>query len=588
MGGTHEASPRRLPGPPRRVSPGAGRRAGLTSTPRSRRSWPGAASTATPGRTRRGSSTCRGEPRPCEGGESGPAIVPGKPEREPALGARRGRRDAPEDRRCPRPRRPSLRDWIAAGAAWGTDPIDPFRTTTDRRAGRDWWSLQPVGRPDAARRPRRRRGPRTPIDAFVLQRLEAAGLTPAPRGRPADADPPPLLRPDRPAADARGGRRRSSADDSARRLRAAGRPPLASPHYGVRWARHWLDLARFGESNGFEYDEFRPERLALSRLGRRRPQPRPALRRVRPPAARRRRAPARRPRRPSRRPASSSPGPYDTVGQNQQSEAMRRRRPPGRAGRPRRHRRPDVPRPDGPLRPLPRPQVRPDPPGRLLPARLRPRRRPPRRARPRRRSTRPSAAAQRRIARPAAPVAAIEAPARARSCRGATAAAEPAPTPLAALGLRPRARATGSARCTRTLQGGARLDRRGPPARRQDRLRRHAAAGRGPEGEDARGLGPARRPRPARRRRRSACRRSTAASSTPSSSASASRAAGWPAARASAATQSFGGAAETEADQRPVHVAIAYAEDGTIRAYRDGQPYGEPYKSPGPVDLPGR
>ena len=34
---------------------------------------------------------------------------------------------------------------------------------------------------------------------------------------------------------------------------------LASPQYGVRWARHWLDIVRFGESNGFEYDEFRPD-----------------------------------------------------------------------------------------------------------------------------------------------------------------------------------------------------------------------------------------------------------------------------------------------------------------------------------------
>ena len=33
---------------------------------------------------------------------------------------------------------------------------------------------------------------------------------------------------------------------------------LASPHYGERWARHWLDVARYGESNGFEYDQLRP------------------------------------------------------------------------------------------------------------------------------------------------------------------------------------------------------------------------------------------------------------------------------------------------------------------------------------------
>ena len=41
----------------------------------------------------------------------------------------------------------TIRDWIAAGAKWGTDPIDPYQVTTSRRAGRDWWSLQPVVRP---------------------------------------------------------------------------------------------------------------------------------------------------------------------------------------------------------------------------------------------------------------------------------------------------------------------------------------------------------------------------------------------------------------------------------------------------------
>ena len=57
---------------------------------------------------------------------------------------------------------------------------------------------------------------------------------------------------------------------------------LASPQYGVRWARHWLDVVRFGESNGFEYDEYRGGCLAVSRLGRRRVERRYAVRRVRP------------------------------------------------------------------------------------------------------------------------------------------------------------------------------------------------------------------------------------------------------------------------------------------------------------------
>ncbi|HZY88095.1 MAG TPA: DUF1553 domain-containing protein, partial [Gemmataceae bacterium] len=47
-------------------------------------------------------------------------------------------------------------------------------------------------------------------------------------------------------------------------------------------------------------------------------------------------------------------------------------------------------------------------------------------------------------------------------------------------------------------------------------------------------------------------------------------------------TRSFGGPAETEADRGPVHVAVVYAEDGTVSAYRDGRPYGAPYKSTGP------
>ena len=44
---------------------------------------------------------------------------------------------------------------------------------------------------------------------------------------------------------------------------------LASPHYGERWAQHWLDLARYADTDGFEFDQARPERLAVPRLGRR-------------------------------------------------------------------------------------------------------------------------------------------------------------------------------------------------------------------------------------------------------------------------------------------------------------------------------
>jgi hypothetical protein len=99
---------------------------------------------------------------------------------------------------------------------------------------------------------------RNPIDAFVLARLEAAGLGPAP---PAAREQ--LLRrvsldliglPPTPAElDAFVNDRAPDAWEKViDRL-------LASPHYGERWGRHWLDLARFAESNGYEFDEVRPD-----------------------------------------------------------------------------------------------------------------------------------------------------------------------------------------------------------------------------------------------------------------------------------------------------------------------------------------
>jgi len=189
------------------------------------------------------------------GGKDGLVIVPGKPDESP-LWDRVASGEMPPKSPLPATERAALRAWIAAGARWGTDPIDAFQVTTARRAGRDWWSLQPVKRP----RPPvvgRAGWARGPIDAFVIERLEANGLPPAG------------------AAERRSLARRLSFD-------LLGLPPapeevdaflsdtspgayqrlvdryLASPQYGVRWARWWLDLARYGESHGFEFDEFRP------------------------------------------------------------------------------------------------------------------------------------------------------------------------------------------------------------------------------------------------------------------------------------------------------------------------------------------
>jgi hypothetical protein len=125
-------------------------------------------------------------------------------------------------------------------------------TDEDRR----FWSFRPLARPT----PPAVKGAawcRTPLDRFILHKLEEKGLTPAPEAerrqliRRAYFDlvglPPP---PEEVEAFVR--------DPSPRAYEALIDRLLASPHFGERWARHWLDLARFAESHGFEHDYDRP------------------------------------------------------------------------------------------------------------------------------------------------------------------------------------------------------------------------------------------------------------------------------------------------------------------------------------------
>ncbi len=133
---------------------------------------------------------------------------------------------------------------LAAGGARADEP---------RRAGPDWWSLQPVKRP---RPPVVNDGVwgRNPIDAFVLAALEKQRLRPA-----AAADRATLVR--RATLDLTGlpptpaeidAFVNDAAPDAYERLIDR---LLASPRYGERWGRHWLDVVRFGESQGFERDK---------------------------------------------------------------------------------------------------------------------------------------------------------------------------------------------------------------------------------------------------------------------------------------------------------------------------------------------
>ncbi|MFO1460076.1 MAG: DUF1549 and DUF1553 domain-containing protein [Verrucomicrobiota bacterium] len=127
------------------------------------------------------------------------------------------------------------------------------RTQTPESA---WWSFQPL-RPTSTPATRARDWARNPIDAFILTGLEAAGLSPTP-----EADRRTLVR--RASLDLLGlppepdlveEFTRDPSPDAWPRLVAR---LLDSPRFGERWARHWLDVARFAESSGFEHDTDRP------------------------------------------------------------------------------------------------------------------------------------------------------------------------------------------------------------------------------------------------------------------------------------------------------------------------------------------
>jgi hypothetical protein len=144
----------------------------------------------------------------------------------------------------------AFRRWLEAGAPYEGEPL------SRKQPGRDWWSLQPVGRP-VPPNARAKEWARTPVDAFVLEKLEEADLAPA-----TEADRATWLRrvsldltglPPSPEDVATFGKDRAT--DAYERIVDR---LLASPAYGERWGRHWLDAARFGESHGYETNQLRP------------------------------------------------------------------------------------------------------------------------------------------------------------------------------------------------------------------------------------------------------------------------------------------------------------------------------------------
>ena len=190
------------------------------------------------------------------GGDSGPAIVPGKPDESLLIEAvgHRGDIKMPPKQKLADAEIATLRRWVEIGAPWPADNADakaattPFTISPEQRS---FWSFQPV-RDVTIPVVKDETWPAGTLDRLVLARLEAAGLKPSP-----SADKRTLIRrvtfdliglpPTAEEIDAFVADERSDAwDRLVDRL-------LASPHYGERWARHWLDVARFGEDQAHTF-----------------------------------------------------------------------------------------------------------------------------------------------------------------------------------------------------------------------------------------------------------------------------------------------------------------------------------------------
>jgi len=155
-----------------------------------------------------------------------------------------------------------MRPWLALfavlGVAAGAEEIAPLGSY--KPVERNYWAFQPrkaIG-PPAFTAPADKAWVKTPVDAFILAGLKKAGLKPAPQ-----ADKATLIR--RVTYDLTGlppTPQEINAfvrDQSAKAWEHLVDRLLASPRYGEQWGRHWLDVVRFAESDGYEYDTHRPD-----------------------------------------------------------------------------------------------------------------------------------------------------------------------------------------------------------------------------------------------------------------------------------------------------------------------------------------
>ncbi|MBS0202801.1 MAG: PSD1 domain-containing protein [Planctomycetes bacterium] len=197
-----------------------------------------------------------------DGGESGAAIRLENPAESLILRRMHDNQMPPKDAQHPR-RRPAkaeieqIETWIAGGANWPQNrEIGLHEQTVDLDAARQFWSFQPV-RQSVPPQVRHADRVANPIDAFIWQKLEAVGLELAPRASRRD-----LLR--RVSLDLVGlppdlsAQEQFLADTSPQAFARKVDRLLDDTAYGERWARHWLDLVRYADSNGYEHDHSKP------------------------------------------------------------------------------------------------------------------------------------------------------------------------------------------------------------------------------------------------------------------------------------------------------------------------------------------
>ena len=176
------------------------------------------------------------------GGSRGAALVPGDSAKSLILQAVQGSGELkmPPGKKLPPEAVDALRQWIDAGAPWQQQPAKTYKPD-------DVWAFQPL-----------RKSPASPsVDNFILEKLREKGLAPAP-----PADKVTLIR--RATLDLTGlPPTPEEVDDfvkdtSAGAFRTVVERLLASPHYGERWGRHWLDVVRYADSDGYSNDFERP------------------------------------------------------------------------------------------------------------------------------------------------------------------------------------------------------------------------------------------------------------------------------------------------------------------------------------------